>query len=75
MGVIREELVAIRDEHKAPRRAEIVSDDAGTIDVVALVEDEPYTVTVTARGYVRAVPERTRRVARSNAGSATRSRR
>ena len=55
MGVIREELVAVRDAHKAPRRAEIVTDDAGTIDVVALVEDEPYSVTVTARGYVRAV--------------------
>ena len=60
MGVIREELIAIRDAHKAPRRAEIVSDDAGTIDVVALVEDEPYTVTVTARGYVRAVAEKGR---------------
>jgi DNA gyrase subunit A len=60
MGVIRSELTAIRDEHKAPRRAEIVSDDAGTIDVVALVEDEPYSVTVTARGYVRAQPERGR---------------
>ena len=60
MGVIREELVAVRDEHKAPRRAEIVSDDAGTIDVVALVEDEPYSVTVTARGYVRAVAEKGR---------------
>ena len=60
MGVIREELVAIRDAHKAPRRAEIVTDDAGTIDVVALVEDEPYSVTVTARGYVRAVAERGR---------------
>src|SRR5689334_16801047 len=60
MGVIRAELTAIRDEHKAPRRAEIVSDDAGTIDVVALVEDEPYSVTVTARGYVRAQPERGR---------------
>jgi DNA gyrase subunit A len=58
MSVIREELVAVRDEHKMPRRAEIVTDDAGTIDVVALVEDEPYTVTVTARGYIRAVPER-----------------
>ena len=57
MGVIRDELVAVRDEHKAPRRAEIVTDDAGTIDVVALVEDEPYSVTVTARGYVRAMPE------------------
>src|SRR6185369_3476426 len=60
MRVIREELTAIRDEHKAPRRAEIVADDAGAIDVVALVEDEPYSVTVTARGYVRAVPERGR---------------
>src|SRR4051812_22884400 len=60
MAVIREELVAIRDEHKAPRRAEIVTDDAGTIDVVALVEDEPYSVTVTARGYIRAMAERGR---------------
>jgi DNA gyrase subunit A len=68
MGVIREELVAVRDVHKAPRRAEIVTDDAGTIDVVALVEDEPYTVTVTARGYIRAVPERGRGGRTVNAG-------
>ena len=34
MSVIREELVAIRDEHKAPRRTQIVSDDTGSIDVV-----------------------------------------
>src|SRR5580765_5474000 len=68
MGVIRSELTAIRDEHKAPRRAEIVADDAGTIDVVALVEDEPYLVTVTARGYVRAVQERGRGGRTVNAG-------
>ena len=55
----------MRDAHKAPRRAEIVADDAGTIDVVALVEDEPYTVTVTARGYVRAMAERGRGARRS----------
>ncbi len=60
MGVIREELTAVRDAHKAPRRAEIVADDTGSIDVVALVEDEPYSVIVTARGYVRGVPERGR---------------
>ena len=29
-----------------------------TISVVELVEDEPFVVTVTARGYVQAVPER-----------------
>ncbi len=60
MAVIREELVAIRDAHKAPRRTAIESEDTGTIDVVALVEDEPYVVTVTARGYVRAMSERSR---------------
>ena len=68
MKVIREELVAIRDAHKAPRRTQIVGDDSGTIDVVALVEDEPYVVTVTARGYVRAVPERTRKSLVANPG-------
>jgi DNA gyrase subunit A len=60
MGVIRDELIEIRDEHKAPRRTQIVSDDTGSIDIVELVEDEPYVVTVTARGYVKAVPERSR---------------
>jgi DNA gyrase subunit A len=61
MTVIRDELTAIRDAHKAPRRTEIVADDTGAIDVVELVEDEPYVVTVTARGYVKAVPERSRK--------------
>ncbi len=68
MGVIREELVAIRDSHKAPRRTPIMSDDAGALDVVALVEDEPYVATVTARGYVRAVPARTRKSLVANPG-------
>ncbi|HEY5172289.1 MAG TPA: DNA topoisomerase (ATP-hydrolyzing) [Acidimicrobiia bacterium] len=68
MGVIREELVAVRDAHKAPRRTQIASDDMGTLDVVSLVEDEPYVVTVTARGYVRAVPERTRKSLVANPG-------
>ncbi|MDQ1379894.1 MAG: gyrase subunit [Actinomycetota bacterium] len=68
MTVIREELIAIRDEHKAPRRTQIVTDDAGTLDVVSLVEDEPYVVTVTARGYVRAVPARTRKSMVANPG-------
>jgi DNA gyrase subunit A len=68
MGVIRDELTAVRDAHKAPRRTQIVADDTGTLDVVSLVEDEPYVVTVTARGYVRAVPERTRKALVANPG-------
>src|SRR5438067_11466582 len=67
MKVIHNELVAVRAAHKAPRRSQIVSDDAGTIETVALVEDEPYAVTVTARGYVRAMAERGR-VRAVNAG-------
>jgi DNA gyrase subunit A len=68
MGVIRDELIEIRDEHKAPRRTQIVSDDTGSIDIVELVEDEPYVVTVTARGYVKAVPERSRGAKVATAG-------
>jgi DNA gyrase subunit A len=60
MRVIKEELTAIRDANKGPRRTQIMGDDSGTIDVVELVEDEPFVVTVTARGYVKAVPERSR---------------
>jgi DNA gyrase subunit A len=68
MAVITEELTAIRDAHKAPRRTAVEAADTGTIDVVALVEDEPYVVTVTARGYVRATPERSRSAKVANAG-------
>jgi DNA gyrase subunit A len=68
MSVIRDELTSIRDAHKQPRRTAIESDDTGTIDVVSLVEDEPYVVTVTARGYVRATPERSRSAKVANAG-------
>jgi DNA gyrase subunit A len=68
MGVIRDELTAVRDAHKAPRRTQIVADDTGALDVVSLVEDEAYVVTVTARGYVRAVPERTRKALVANPG-------
>jgi DNA gyrase subunit A len=54
MGVIRDELVAIRDLHRRDRRTQIVADDRGEIATDALVDDEPLVVTVTARGYVQA---------------------
>jgi DNA gyrase subunit A len=68
MGVIKDELIAVRDAHKAPRRTQIVADDTGSLDVESLVEDEPFVVTVTARGYVRAVPERSRKAQVANPG-------
>ncbi|MGQ0823714.1 MAG: DNA gyrase/topoisomerase IV subunit A [Actinomycetota bacterium] len=68
MGVVKDELAAVRDGHKRPRRTVIEADDAGTIDVVALVEDEPYVVTITANGYLRAIPERSRGAKVANVG-------
>jgi DNA gyrase subunit A len=56
MGVIRDELVAIRDAHRCDRRTQIVADDRGEIATEALVVDEPIVVTVTARGYVQSRP-------------------
>jgi DNA gyrase subunit A len=69
MGVIKEELTAIRDEHKRPRCTQIEAEDTGTIDVVALVEDEPFMVTVTALGYIRAIPEKSRGAKVANVGA------
>ncbi len=70
MGVIRDELIAIRDALASPRRTKVVTDDAGVLDVDALVEDEPLVVTVTARGYVRAVSARSRGAKVATPGSA-----
>jgi len=60
MGVIRAELIAIRGALATPRRTQVVTDDMGALDVDALVADEPLVVTVTARGYVRAISTRSR---------------
>ena len=60
MGIIRKELMATRGALVAPRRTRVVTDDSGALDVDSLVEDEPLIVTVTARGYVRAISARTR---------------
>lgn len=60
MGVIRDELTAIRDANTRKRRTQIVTDDTGEISVEELVDDEPLVVTVTARGYVQAKSARGR---------------
>jgi DNA gyrase subunit A len=68
MGVIRDELVEIRDAHRCERRTQIVADDRGEIATEALVDDEPMVVTVTARGYVQARPGRGRGAKVADAG-------
>ncbi len=52
MGVIREELVQVRDEYGDERRTEI-AEDAYEIDPIDLVADEPMVVMLTRNGYVK----------------------
>ncbi len=68
MGVIRDELTAIRDAHAVKRRTQIVTDDTGEISVEELVDDEPLVVSVTARGYIQAKSARGRGSKLANPG-------
>ncbi len=56
--VIREELVAIRDEFATPRRA-VVTFDPGDMAAEDLIADDELVVTMTRAGYVKAVPAST----------------
>ncbi|MFZ4584212.1 MAG: DNA gyrase/topoisomerase IV subunit A [Acidimicrobiia bacterium] len=69
MGVIREELTAVKDANAVKRRTQIVADDIGTIDTEALVADEPLVVTVTARGYIKGVNANSKAAKVANAGA------
>ncbi len=52
MEIIRNEMVAVRDEFAVPRRTEIV-DWAGDMDDEDLIESADMVVTVTAGGYIK----------------------
>ncbi len=54
-GVIKSELLEIRDEFATPRRAEITF-DPGEMDAEDLITDEELVITMTKAGYVKAVP-------------------
>ncbi|MHB8850825.1 MAG: DNA topoisomerase (ATP-hydrolyzing), partial [Acidithiobacillus ferriphilus] len=55
MEVIREELVAIRDQYGDARRSEIVA-DTGDISTEDLITEEEMVVTFTHAGYIKAQP-------------------
>ena len=55
MGVIREELVAIRDEYGDERRTDII-DDTGSLSVEDLIADEDVVVTISKAGYIKRTP-------------------
>jgi DNA gyrase subunit A len=57
-GVIRDEMLAIRDKYADARRSQITF-DAGELDLEDLIDDEELVVTMSARGYVKAVVSET----------------
>ncbi|MFP4274556.1 MAG: DNA gyrase C-terminal beta-propeller domain-containing protein, partial [Paracoccaceae bacterium] len=55
MAIIRDELIAVKDEFAVPRRTEIV-DWAGDLEDEDLIEREDMVVTVTQSGYIKRTP-------------------
>lgn len=58
MGVIKEELLEIKQKYGDGRRTKIVADDGG-IDEEYLIDEEDVAVTLTHLGYIKRVPENT----------------
>ena len=55
VGVIRDELIAVRDKYLDPRRTEIGMDD-GDLNVADLIERHSCVITVSNTGYIKRVP-------------------
>lgn len=55
MGVIKDELLEIKDKWADPRRTKFVADD-GELDEEALIDEQDVAVTLTHLGYVKRVP-------------------
>ena len=58
MGVIKDELLEIKNKYGDGRRTKIVADDGG-IDEEYLIDEEDVAVTLTHLGYIKRVPENT----------------
>jgi DNA gyrase subunit A len=57
-GVIKAELIAVRDEFATPRRA-MITYDPGDLGAEDLIDDEELVVTFTRAGYIKSMPSDT----------------
>jgi DNA gyrase subunit A len=75
IAIVRDELMAIKEEFATPRRTEIL-DIEGEVEDEDLIQKEDMVVTVSHRGYIKRVPLSTyraqRRGGKGRAGMATR---
>ncbi|HET6350640.1 MAG TPA: DNA gyrase subunit A [Coriobacteriia bacterium] len=60
LGIIKDELIEVRDKYSNKRRTEI-SDQAKDLDVEDLIAEEDMVVTITKAGYVKRLPVATYR--------------
>jgi DNA gyrase subunit A len=63
VGIVRDELIAIKEEFATPRRTEIL-DIEGEVEDEDLIQKEDMVVTVSHRGYIKRVPLSTYRAQR-----------
>jgi DNA gyrase subunit A len=59
-GLIRDELIAVKEKYAQPRRSRIVPDE-GDLSLEDLIADDELIVTVSQSGYVKSVPATTYR--------------
>jgi DNA gyrase subunit A len=75
VAIVRDELIAVKEEFATPRRTEIL-DVEGEVEDEDLIQKEDMVVTVSHRGYIKRVPLSTyraqRRGGKGRAGMATR---
>ncbi|MGI8724344.1 MAG: DNA gyrase subunit A [Methyloceanibacter sp.] len=75
IGIVKDELIAIKDEFGTPRRTEIL-EMQGEVEDEDLIQREDMVVTVSHKGYIKRVPlsayRAQRRGGRGRAGMATR---
>ncbi len=75
VSIVKDELIAVREEFATPRRTEIL-DVEGDVDDEDLIQREDMVVTVSHRGYIKRVPLSTyraqRRGGKGRSGMATR---
>jgi DNA gyrase subunit A len=61
LGVIKQEMLEIKEKYADPRRTEISSEGTKDLDVEDLIADEDMVVTITRSGYVKRLPVATYR--------------
>jgi DNA gyrase subunit A len=61
LGLIREDLVEIKNDYGDARRTVIVPDESGDFNEEDLVKDEEVLISLTQRGYIKRVPSHTYR--------------